>query len=132
MLDVKTGRLTLAVSMFSSFCETCMTEEEKTSLRDRILDRSVEVELRIEQLRDATQPIPPDKGLGRLTRLEAMQDKSVNEAALQRLRDESIRLHNALVNIMRPDFGNCQNCGQKIAIERLQALPASTLCIECA
>ena len=64
-----------------------MTEKEKNALRERILDRSVEVEVRIEQLRDATQPISPDKGLGRLTRLEAMQDKGVNEAALQRLRD---------------------------------------------
>ncbi|MCP4847708.1 MAG: TraR/DksA family transcriptional regulator [Verrucomicrobiaceae bacterium] len=109
-----------------------MTEEEKTALRDRILDRSVEVEVRIEQLREATQPISPDKGLGRLTRLEAMQDKSVNEAALQRLLDESTRLHNALMNIMQPDFGNCQNCGQAISIERLQAVPTSSLCMECA
>jgi DnaK suppressor protein len=109
-----------------------MNDEQKNTLRDRILDRSAEVEIRIDQLREATLPISPDKGLGRLTRLEAMQDKSVNEAALDRLRDESTRLHNALVNIMRPDFGNCQNCGQQIAIERLQALPASTLCIECA
>ena len=109
-----------------------MTEKEKTELRDRILERSVEVELRIEQLRESTQPISPDKGLGRLTRLEAMQDKGVNEAALERLRDESARLHNSLVNIMRPGFGNCQNCGQEISIERLQALPASTLCMECA
>jgi DnaK suppressor protein len=109
-----------------------MNDEQKNTLRDRILDRSAEVEIRIDQLREATLPISPDKGLGRLTRLEAMQDKSVNEAALDRLRDESSRLHNALVNIMRPDFGNCQNCGQQIAIERLQALPASTLCIECA
>ncbi|MFP6873396.1 MAG: TraR/DksA C4-type zinc finger protein [Verrucomicrobiales bacterium] len=109
-----------------------MNDEQKNTLRDRILDRSVEVEMRIEQLREATLPISPDKGLGRLTRLEVMQDKSVNEAALERLRDESVRLHNALVNIMRPDFGNCQNCGQQIAIERLQALPASTLCMECA
>ena len=109
-----------------------MTEKEKNALRERILDRSVEVEVRIEQLRDATQPISPDKGLGRLTRLEAMQDKGVNEAALQRLQDESARLHNALVNIMRPDFGQCSNCGEEIAIERMQALPASTLCMDCA
>jgi len=109
-----------------------MTDKEKNALRERILDRSVEVEVRIEQLRDATQPISPDKGLGRLTRLEAMQDKGVNEAALQRLRDESARLHNALVNILRPDFGKCGNCGQEIAIERLNALPASTLCMDCA
>ena len=50
--------------------------------------------------RPSTKPISPDKGLGRLTRLEAMQDKSVNEAALERLKDEEIKLQNALTKIL--------------------------------
>lgn len=109
-----------------------MKEEEKELLRERILDRSVEVEVRISNLEELTKPIAPDKGLGRLTRLEAMQDKSVNEAALERLRDEHTRLQNALTNIMRSDFGVCQGCGNAIAFERLEALPGSTLCTNCA
>lgn len=109
-----------------------MTEEQKTTLRERILDRSVEVEMRIADLEEATRPIAPDKGLGRLTRLEAMQDKGVNEAALERLRDEHTRLHNALANLVRPDFGTCQGCGEPIPFERMEVLPASTLCAKCA
>ena len=113
-------------------CQPHMTEDQRNTLRERILDRQVEVEMRVTDLEEATQPISPDKGLGRLTRLEAMQDKSVNEAALARLRDEQTRLHNALVNILTPEFGTCQNCGREIAFERLEALPASTLCAGCA
>ena len=109
-----------------------MTEDQRSTLRERILDRQVEVEMRIADLEEATKPIPPDKGLGRLTRLEAMQDKSVNEAALERLRDEQTGLHNALVNITRSDFGECQNCKAEIAFERLEVLPGSSLCAKCA
>ena len=109
-----------------------MTEEQRNTLRERIIDRSVEVGIRIADLEETTKPIAPDKALGRLTRLEAMQDKSVNEAALQRMRDEQTSLHNALTNIMGPGFGTCLNCGQEIAYERLEALPASTLCTACA
>lgn len=28
-------------------------------------------------------------------------------------------------------FGDCRSCGQEIAFERLEALPYTTLCIEC-
>jgi len=29
-------------------------------------------------------------------------------------------------------YGKCQNCGREIATERLEALPATPLCIDCA
>ena len=73
-----------------------MDLQKKALLRERILDRSVEIGIRIADLEESTKPISPDKGLGRLTRLEAMQDKSVNEAALERLKDEEVKLQNAL------------------------------------
>jgi DnaK suppressor protein len=109
-----------------------MTESQRDALRERILDRQVELQMRIADLEESTKPISPDKGLGRLTRLEAMQDKSVGEAALERLRDERMGLQNALINIMSPSFGTCANCGEGIAFERLEVLPGSTLCAKCA
>ncbi|MDB4721624.1 TraR/DksA C4-type zinc finger protein [Verrucomicrobiales bacterium] len=109
-----------------------MDSQKKALLRERILERSVEIGMRIADLEESTKPISPDKGLGRLTRLEAMQDKSVNEAALERLRDEDVRLQNALTKILMADFGICQGCGNEINFDRLEALPGSTLCTECA
>jgi RNA polymerase-binding transcription factor len=37
----------------------------------------------------------------------------------------------ALERIEQGTFGTCQNCGQQIAVERLEALPYAELCIEC-
>lgn len=109
-----------------------MEESKKLELREKILERSVEVGSRIIDLEELTKPISPDKGLGRLTRLEALQDKNVNEAALERLRDEEVRLQNALVKISLPTFGICQGCNNEINFDRLEALPGSTLCTNCA
>ncbi|MEM0898296.1 MAG: TraR/DksA C4-type zinc finger protein [Verrucomicrobiota bacterium] len=102
------------------------------TLRQRIEEELFETRQRIEGLEEATKPISPDKGLGRLTRLEAMQDKSVNEAALERLRDDQTRLENALGSINRADFGICLACRQPIAFARMEAMPQSTLCVKCA
>lgn len=55
-----------------------MEESKKMEIKERILQRSVEIGSRIVDLEEITKPISPDKGLGRLTRLEALQDKNVN------------------------------------------------------
>ena len=109
-----------------------MSPEEKEKLRQRIEEDLVETKARIGQLEEATKPISPDKGLGRLTRLEAMQDKSVNEAALERLRDDLTLLENAIGSIERAAFGICIACRQPIAYARMEAMPQSTLCVTCA
>ena len=109
-----------------------MEESKKIEIKEKILQRSVEIGSRIVDLEEITKPISPDKGLGRLTRLEALQDKNVNDAALERLRDEQVRLQNALANIYLPSFGVCQGCGNEISFDRLEVLPGSTMCTVCA
>jgi RNA polymerase-binding protein DksA len=37
----------------------------------------------------------------------------------------------ALKRIEEGTYGTCTNCGQPIALERLEALPWATLCIDC-
>src|SRR6185369_8477322 len=38
----------------------------------------------------------------------------------------------AITRIEDGTFGLCQNCGRKISIERLNAIPYTALCIDCA
>lgn len=109
-----------------------MTSEERDQMRERIIDQLVETKSRIADLEEITKPIAPDQALGRLTRLDGMLDKSVNEAALARLRNDFVQLQNAMVNVAKPDFGLCRNCGEPIAMVRMEAMPQSTLCIACA
>src|SRR5262245_13344715 len=46
---------------------------------------------------------------------------------------QKIREIDAALNRMAAgSYGKCQKCGREVGIERLRALPATTLCINCA
>ena len=101
-------------------------------IEDKVLDQIFELEKRIEHLEETTKPIAPDKGLGRLTRLDAMQDKSVKEAALRQARETLTKANYALSQLYRKGFGTCGMCGNEIPFERLLAVPHATICVGCA
>ncbi len=42
-----------------------------------------------------------------------------------------IKIREALQKINQGDFGQCEECGDDIGIERLEARPVTTLCIKC-
>ena len=92
------------------------------------------MEERIIKLEESTKPIPPDNGLGRLTRLDAMQDKSVKEAALRQARETLTKSKYALSQLYRPGFGTCGTCGicgKEIPHERLLVVPHANVCVGC-
>ncbi len=108
-----------------------MTEEQKIEIEDRVLDDIAELEERILELEESTKPIAPDKGLGRLTRLEALQDKSVKEAALRQARENLTKAKYARSQLYRSGYGICGICGKEIPFERLHAVPYATVCVGC-
>lgn len=107
-------------------------EPVRAQIKDRLLNEIATVEERIIGLEAGTAPIAPDKGLGRLTRLDAMQDKSVKEATLLQARETLGKLEVALTRVLDPAFGTCVVCRGPIGVERLMALPGSTMCVPCA
>lgn len=44
----------------------------------------------------------------------------------------SRQVHDALARLNNGTFGVCESCGREIALERLEALPFASQCIECA
>ncbi len=102
-----------------------------------ILKKKIEQELSstnrdIQQLEELTKPIAPDCAIGRITRMDAINNKSVAEANLRMLRKKLTNLQLAITKIDDDDFGRCSSCGQNINEKRLMFLPESTYCIRCA
>jgi RNA polymerase-binding protein DksA len=48
-----------------------------------------------------------------------------------RIRQEMAKVEHALDKIKKGTYGLCDNCGQPINPERLEALPQATLCMNC-
>lgn len=101
-------------------------------IKQIIIDEIAKTELQVERLERVTKPVEPDEAIGRLTRMEAIGSKSVNEAALRQAEDRLRALKYVLTKVDEPDFGICVGCNQPIAVERLLVIPESTYCIDCA
>ena len=56
-----------------------MTQEERQQLKDKLLKEKEKVQKRIQSLKDLTQPIAPENAIGRVSRMDAINNKSVND-----------------------------------------------------
>jgi len=90
-----------------------------------------ELQESIKYLTEASKPIAPSCALGRLTRMEAIGEKGVNEAILSRSKARLIRLENALNRIENGSYGICIKCKKAIPEGRLEAVPEALICVSC-
>jgi DnaK suppressor protein len=109
-----------------------MDDRQKKTLTRHMQKTIADLKGDIEAYKALTQPIAPDDSIGRLTRMEAINSKSINEDALRKARSKLSRLERALRNIGDPDFGLCRDCEEPIPFARLMAMPESSLCVACA
>lgn len=86
----------------------------------------------VSQLKEFTKPIAPENAIGRISRMDAINNRSVNEAALRLLEDKVKKIESALQRINDMDFGICRKCKNSIPEGRLLLLPGATLCVNCA
>lgn len=109
-----------------------MENDQKMKLKENIKEKMKAMKKNIVAYKLLTKPISPDNAIGRLTRMEAINSKSINEAALEKAKDTMLKLERALVKIDTPDFGLCSECEETIPPGRLMVLPETDLCIRCA
>lgn len=86
----------------------------------------------IEGYKDMSAPVETDNAIGRLSRMDAINNKSVTEAALRNAEEKLRGLKKALDKLDQPDFGKCSRCGGEIPIQRILFRPQSSLCVKCA
>lgn len=108
-----------------------MTTAEKVALKEAITRKIIKTESDILEYKELSQPVAPDVAIGRITRMDAINNKSVAEAALREAENKLIRLKNALSNIEHHDFGICIKCHAEIPFKRLLIMPESIKCVKC-
>jgi len=86
-----------------------------------------------ETAKDSRAPIALDQqSVGRLSRMDAMQQQSMELATEERRQQRLAALAAALRRVDSAGYGYCLECDDKIAAGRLAVDPAVTLCIDCA
>ena len=104
----------------------------KKEIEELIHKQIITVERKVKSLKELTQAIAPDDAIGRVSRMDAINNKSVNEAALRQSETKLKNLLNALERINEPDFGICIKCKGAIQTGRLVLMPESKKCMRCA
>ena len=109
-----------------------MQKIEREKLENHIREKIEILKKDIISFKALTATIPPDNSIGRLTRMEAISSKSINEATLRKTQNTLSKLERTLRMIDAPDFGLCGQCEEPILFARLMILPETDLCVECA
>ena len=109
-----------------------MNPAERQDLKRNIEEAIEGQTILIASLAETSKPVAPDNAIGRLSRMEALNDRAVSEASLNAARHKLSRLENALGKVDQPDFGICVNCDKPIPSGRILLVPEATLCVPCA
>lgn len=90
-----------------------------------------EVENYLESSTDAASAVEPDKGLGRLSRMEAMQDQQLVMEMRRRKKRQLAEIKSAISRLEMGNYGSCIFCGEEISPERLEVSPEAQTCMRC-
>ena len=105
---------------------------DKIALKEKIEALIKKSELEILDLEDMSAPVSPENSIGRISRMDAINNKSVMEAALRNKKEKLSKLKVALSKIDTPGFGLCAMCKRPIREARLIFMPESSRCVRCA
>lgn len=105
---------------------------EEAAIRKRLEDAITKTRVQIERYKDMAAPVAPDNAIGRVSRMDAINNKSVFDAALRKARAKLKGLENHLNKLGTADFQICPKCKKEIPLDRILLAPESSFCVTCA
>ncbi len=109
-----------------------MTDNELQYIRDNIKEEITKTEALINEYKEGAQPIAPENAIGRISRMDAINNSSVVMAALNKAKEKLKKLKSMETRINTKGFGVCIKCKKVIPLERLFLVPESSFCVKCA
>ncbi len=108
-----------------------MVEINKVEIREKIESEIIKTALQVEEYKELTRLIEPENAIGRISRMDAINNKSVTEAALRKAVEKLEKLRIALLKIDDDDFGLCIRCRKPIPLGRILIMPQARSCVAC-
>ena len=98
-------------------------EEELSSVDEQLVEHGSPAD---------SESVEVDVDEGFADSAHATAERSQTFAIVEQLHAHQREIVAALARMDAGTYGKCENCGQDIPFERLEARPASTLCMNCA
>lgn len=109
-----------------------LTVEQLDFIKNKISKKIETVTEDIVYLKEVTKPISPENAIGRISRMDAINNKSVAEESLRKAIDKLGKLKDAQNKLKDDDFGQCQKCKETIDYNRIAFMPEIRRCMKCA
>ena len=103
----------------------------RTEIKNKIQAEIQKTEKQVADYIELSRPVEPENAIGRISRMDAINNKSVTEAALRKAKEKLEKLYYALSKIDDPEFGICIKCRQPIPLGRILIMPQSRTCVSC-
>ena len=108
-----------------------LTEEQEAELAGDLVSLRCELAELLSISKEGTQVVELDQPIGRLTRMDAIQQQKMAQASRDghllrvRLVEAAIKLHK------NGEYGYCRGCEEAIGYRRLKAKPETPFCLGC-
>ena len=107
---------------------------EKNKIKE--IEKNISKELNetlisINEYKELTKPISPENSIGRVSRMDAINNKSVMEESLRKLKLKYKKLKFIKTQTQKEDFGICLKCKKEIPLGRIMIIPESRFCVKC-
>ena len=107
------------------------TEDEIEEFSCLVKERLAEVEASLELASADAKPVDLGLSIGRLSRVDALQQQHIAVARRRELETRKRQLRAAMGRIEAGSFGECSQCEEPIGLARLKARLESSLCRDC-
>lgn len=109
-----------------------MKKKELDQFKKILLEEKTKISRHLEDISESSEKDMEVEISGDMADLASLE---MNQAGLSKIgkREEQLlkKINLALQKIEDKTFGECENCGEEIALARLMARPVAQLCIDC-
>ena len=100
--------------------------------RKRLQDLAEEISNDLAANKDDAGIVELDTSIGRLSRMDAMQNQQMALELRRRRENQLLRIKNAFKRMDKGQYGKCGKCGKPIDEARLEVFPDVVTCVACA
>jgi DnaK suppressor protein len=108
-----------------------LSDDECAALRLSLLKLEQELGNAHESSADGARPVDLDEPIGRLSRMDAIQQQRMLQANRGSLAQRLAQVRGALQRLDDAEYGVCVTCGENVGFRRLEAQPEAPFCIAC-
>ena len=109
-----------------------MDKGQLKKIQQKLFKEIKSTQLKLNEYTKLCKPIAPENAIGRISRMDAINNKSVVEAVLRETKNKMAQLQIMKSKINDTNFGTCAKCTQIIPFGRLMIRPHSNFCVNCA